>query len=87
MTIGEFKAFLDGMGVGDAPTPEQWARIRERIDTLEPLRLDWTTRPAMFRTGYPDTISSQSFYPPYWHAVNGTRVHDPVSGHDLGPSD
>ena len=34
MTIGEFRAFLEGMDVGDAPTPEQWARIREKLGEI-----------------------------------------------------
>lgn len=35
MTISEFKAFLEGMDVQECPTPEQWARIRDKIDGLE----------------------------------------------------
>lgn len=40
MTISEFRAWLDGFseGVRDAPTPEQWARILEKLaDVREPL--------------------------------------------------
>jgi hypothetical protein len=47
MTIGEFKAFLEGMGLGDAPTPEQWARIVEKIKALEPFRAP-TAQPNTF---------------------------------------
>ena len=39
MTIGEFKAFLEGMGIEGAPTPEQWARIKEKIEAVEPVTL------------------------------------------------
>lgn len=36
MTISEFKAWLDGFShaIGDAPTPEQWAEIKAKIETL-----------------------------------------------------
>lgn len=40
MTIGEFKAFLEGMEIEGAPTPRQWARIVEKIEALEPIRLE-----------------------------------------------
>ena len=35
MTVGEFKAFIDGMGVESAPTGEQWRRIVEKLEALE----------------------------------------------------
>lgn len=33
MTINEFNAWLDGFSeaIGEAPTPEQWARIRAKL--------------------------------------------------------
>lgn len=33
MTLSEFKAWLDGMsdGIADAPTPEQWAKVKEKL--------------------------------------------------------
>ena len=31
MTFGELNAFVDGMGIGIAPTPDQWARIKEKM--------------------------------------------------------
>lgn len=34
MTIAEFKAFLEGMDVQEAPTPEQWERIVEKLAKL-----------------------------------------------------
>lgn len=39
MTIGEFKAFIEGMNVGPAPSPYQWQRIVEKIDLLAPTPL------------------------------------------------
>jgi hypothetical protein len=39
MNLAEFKAWLDGFSaaIGDAPTPEQWAKIREKLETVPPL--------------------------------------------------
>jgi hypothetical protein len=36
MNLAEFKAWLDGFkeAVGDAPTPEQWQRITEKLATV-----------------------------------------------------
>lgn len=36
MNIAEFKAWFDGFcaGFGDAPTPEQWAAVNEKVETL-----------------------------------------------------
>ena len=33
MTIGEFRAWLEGYSasIGDAPTPEQWAAIKAKL--------------------------------------------------------
>lgn len=33
MTINEFRAWLDGFkeAMGDAPTPEQWAKVLEKV--------------------------------------------------------
>ncbi len=42
MTIKEFKAFLEGMGIEDAPTVEQWGRIVEKIELLQ----DYSPLPA-----------------------------------------
>lgn len=41
MTIGEFKAFIEGMGIKRVPTEEQWKRIKEKVEILEPLKLDY----------------------------------------------
>lgn len=37
MNISEFKAFLEGMDVEDAPTKEQWDRIADKIAQLTTL--------------------------------------------------
>ena len=34
MTTGEFKAFVEGMGIETNPTPEQWERIKSKMYTL-----------------------------------------------------
>lgn len=34
MTFENFRYFLQGMNIGEAPTPEQWARIKEALDTV-----------------------------------------------------
>ena len=36
-TVGELKAFIDGMDVpeGKAPTPKQWSRLIERLEQVE----------------------------------------------------
>ena len=33
MTLNEFRAWFDGFSeaIGDAPTPEQWARIKAKL--------------------------------------------------------
>ncbi len=39
MTISEFKAWLEGFtegwGGGNAPTPEQWAKVLDKVATLQ----------------------------------------------------
>ena len=32
MTLGEWRAFLEGVGVEGTPTEEQWRRIREKVE-------------------------------------------------------
>lgn len=36
-TVGELKAFIDGMDIpeGEAPTPKQWSRLIERLEQVE----------------------------------------------------
>tara|TARA_R110000744_G_scaffold89898_2_gene174722 strand:- start:1875 stop:2066 length:192 start_codon:yes stop_codon:yes gene_type:complete len=36
MTLGEFKAFIEGMDVVDTPTPEEWERIQAKLHKIEP---------------------------------------------------
>lgn len=37
MTFNEFKSWLDGFSeaIGDAPTPEQWAKVNEKLATVQ----------------------------------------------------
>jgi len=37
MTFNEFKSWLDGFSeaIGDAPTPEQWAKVVEKLATVQ----------------------------------------------------
>lgn len=51
MTISEFQAFLEGMDVEECPTPEQWARIKEKVEALQPLHY-WDVTPPMPSTIY-----------------------------------
>ena len=39
MTLNEFRAWFDGFSeaIGDAPTPEQWAKIKAKVSSLDPL--------------------------------------------------
>ena len=54
MTTTEFKAFLEGMDVQACPTPEQWARIKAKIEALEALRFDYPIEPRIMpATGTP----------------------------------
>ena len=48
MTINEFRAFLEGIAIpeGEAPTPEQWSRIQEKIGALEARPLPSPVTPA-----------------------------------------
>lgn len=41
MTLNEFKAWLDGFtdAIGDAPTPEQWAKIKAKLDVVQPFAI------------------------------------------------
>ena len=36
MTLNEFKAFLEGMDIQNCPTPEQWARIADKLASVKP---------------------------------------------------
>lgn len=39
MTISEFHAWLDGFSeaIGDAPTPDQWAKVLAKLKTVQAL--------------------------------------------------
>lgn len=39
MNINEFRAWFDGFSeaMGDTPTPEQWAKIKAKVHSLDPL--------------------------------------------------
>ncbi len=36
MTFNEFKSWLDGFSeaIGDAPTPEQWAKVKAKVNEV-----------------------------------------------------
>lgn len=40
MTLTEFKAWLEGFGehIAEAPTPEQWTKIKAKIEATEIMR-------------------------------------------------
>lgn len=44
LTLAEFKAWFDGFNeaVSEAPTPEQWAKIKAKIAGIEPPRPAYT---------------------------------------------
>lgn len=68
MTLGEFKAWLDGYAEGfgnGAPTPEQWAKVREKLDGVE-----------MFRT----TVSDGHVYIPSTFRLDDTGHNIPLPG-------
>lgn len=100
MTPDQFKAWFEGFceGIADAPTREQWAKVKAKVTDLGSpvLRID---RPDLDR---------QRFFPaqPSFITGGGTaspmpdrgqviaqsgqtthRVRDLVTGSDLGPSD
>ena len=52
MTLNEFRAWFDGFSeaIGDAPTPEQWAKIKAKLaQAREPLSV-----PSVYPRGYFD---------------------------------
>lgn len=63
MTIGELKAFIEGMAIQGAPTDEQWARILDKLETVTnaaypPADIWWYTQPSnsgqLLRNAFPD---------------------------------
>ena len=63
MTLGEFKAFIEGMDVpeGDCPTVQQWARIKEKLDSVGP-QIEYRA-PSLDTT--PVTLGNPPAVPPY----------------------
>lgn len=63
MTIAEFQAWLDGFNeaIDGEPTPEQWAKIRDKISDLQAVRtpnvpsipFDWGKKYMTRRIGEP----------------------------------
>jgi hypothetical protein len=39
MTVNKFQGFIECMNIQEAPTPEEWARIKAKIDVLTPTRV------------------------------------------------
>lgn len=96
MTLSEFKAWFDGFseGVGEAPTPEQWAKIKAKIATLsagavlgirdaDQFKRTWAESPPRY-----GQITSGADAGEFArnHATTH-RVRDLVTGADLGPAD
>lgn len=42
MTLGEFKAFIEGMDLQGPPTEEQWVRIQDKLMKLEQTPLNFS---------------------------------------------
>lgn len=77
MTLNEFKAWLEGFSdaMGDAPTPEQWKKIKEKLARVDAFTLPNTTGPLYRRPdiGYPNI--GQPWITCGQHSVDeGTRV-------------
>jgi hypothetical protein len=72
MTLAEFKAWMDGFNeaVGDAPTPEQWQRITEKLATVhEPLPVL-----PQLPFGPPSYPTLPNIIGPYWSPTIPTHV-------------
>lgn len=69
MTIGEFKAFIEGMDVQGAPTPEQWARIVEKLAAIP------TFKEYPFDPNAPHCVPAG----PYTPIIGPTWLGDPPS--------
>lgn len=100
MTPEQFKAWFEGFceGIAEAPTPEQWAKVKDKVADLRaaPLVLPRGTEYKRWFDGppLPVTCGSGTPMPDRGHAIaiNGpfsreTRVIDQLTGADLGPSD
>lgn len=62
MTIGELRAFIEGMDIKEAPTPDQWARIAEKMATVHAAPLAPVTVPSI----WPITTPSVPHWPNDW---------------------
>ena len=88
MTVNEFRAwlegFMEGWGGGNAPTPEQWAKILAKADELTPYSFESIKRPLEID---PKTWRSNL------NQLTTVRTYDSgnssacVNGHPVGPSD
>ena len=59
MTLSEFKAWLDGFSaaIEGAPSPDQWAAIRAKLDTVEAVKF------ASPLLNYPQGVRANNAYP------------------------
>lgn len=84
MTINEFRAWLDGFkeAIGAAPTPEQWAKVLEKLETVHQLApVIPTTAPSL--PGYPQWVPST----PVWCGPSTSSTGVYVNGYRAGPAD
>lgn len=72
MDVKEFKAWFEGFceSIGEAPTPEQFAKIKAKVATVEPVKVSfpigptprtpdkWPVEPQPLRPLYLDQIVS-----------------------------
>lgn len=77
MTLNEFKAWLEGFSdaMGDAPTPEQWKKIKEKLARVDAFHLPVAPSPLYPspNNGYPQI--GQPWITCGQHSVDeGTRV-------------
>jgi hypothetical protein len=94
MTPDQFKAWFEGFceAIEQAPTPEQWAKIKGKVTELKALgigqRLDpnpnWHRQ--WVQNGYSVGEPFSSVRPRLTETKND-RIRDLVTGADLGPAD
>lgn len=70
MTIGEFKAFVEGMDVSGKPTEKQWTRILEKVAELETLSLPSSPTRFDMPTTIPPYIPHTPDTNPYPYTTN-----------------
>ncbi len=77
MTLGEFKAWLDGFSaaINGAPTAEQWATIREKLGEVQAFPLPAVTAPSPYVPSvYPNPFTPSTLPampPPSWATTCG----------------